>query len=107
MPLIKLGGGPTIGAIEGRIPLAHAFREAIAQIAAEAPIPLQIDAQLAPIGQAYSFSRARAAIPTASLGVPIRYLGSPNALLDLTDADRLLALLRALLINLKPAMFTL
>jgi len=103
MPTVRLGGGPVLSAMDFR---AVGDRRLTAHLhsAAEAEnIPLQVEALRNQPSQGAAISLSRSGVPTVSVGVPIRYLGSPNELVNLDDLSRLVQLLRASLSTLTPA----
>ncbi len=94
-PSIQLGGGPTLSLVDEWLVADPRLVAEVRAAAAAESIPLQLDAlnKRRATGTAIGF--ARAAVPSVEIGVPIRYRGSPNALLNLDDLDRLARLLRA------------
>lgn len=103
MPTVRLGGGPALSAMDFR---AVGDRRLTAHIRATADaekIPLQVEALLNRPSPGATMSLSRSGVPTATLGVPVRYVGSPNELLNLDDLDSLIRLLYASLTALTPA----
>ncbi len=101
-PLVRLGGGPVLSAIEGRIVADRRLVEFVRKTAESMGMTYQFEALLNLAGQGFAIGRTRAGVPFLTLGMPVRYIGSPNELIDLTDVDQLVMLLRAALTQLTP-----
>ncbi len=103
MPTVRLGGGPALSAMDFR---AIGDRRLTAHLRATATteaIPLQVEALLNRPSPGAAMSLSRSGVPTASFGVPVRYMGSPNELLNLDDLGNLIRLLHTSLAALTPA----
>lgn len=94
-PAIRLGGGPVISSRDARAVLDRRLIDHARKVASAAGINCQIDALVSRPAAASAISQSRIGVPTLNLGVPVRYLGSPNALLNLNDLDHLARLLYA------------
>jgi endoglucanase len=101
-PLIELGGGPVISIRDARAVLDRKLADHVRATADSTQIAYQFEALVNRPAQASAISQSRSGVPSLTLGVPVRYLGSPNALLNLTDLDQLALLLHATLSTLTP-----
>lgn len=94
-PTIRLGAGPVIGALDGRVIANRLLIKHIRKVADAMGISYQFHASNGaqqPEGGAINL--AQAGIPMLTIGVPIRYMGSPNTLLNLNDLQAMIDLLR-------------
>ena len=101
-PLIRLGGGPVLSALESDLVADRRLIAHVQKVAKAENIPIQFNALAQRSGANTAVGFARAGVPTLTLGVPVRYLGSPNALLQMSDLNQLLTLVRASLTALTP-----
>jgi len=106
-PVVRLGGGPTFSLVDGPfvadLPLVDHLRNS----AQAAGIPYQLETQNTQLTRRYaseavSVGWAQAAIPVASIAVPVRYMRSPNSLVSFDDLDNTVRLLRESLAALTP-----
>jgi len=101
-PSIQLGNGPVISIRDARAVLDRQLADHVRLTAENVQMAYQFEALVNQPAQASAISQSRSGVPSLTLGVPIRYLGSPNALLNLTDLDQLALLLHATLSTLTP-----
>ncbi len=102
-PIIRLGGGPVLSALDGRTVGNRRLLEHVRSVAKAKGIPIQLHASndiQQPEGS--RLKQIAAGIPTLMIGVPIRYMGSPNSLMNLTDLQSLIDLMRESLAALTP-----
>jgi len=99
---LRLGGGPIIMAADNRLIAERWLIDHLRSTAQTASIAYQFDARQERAAASAAIGFAREGVPSVAIGAPVRYLGSPNALLDLTDLHHLVALVRASLAALTP-----
>jgi endoglucanase len=96
----KLGAGPTISRGPNINPLV--FDRLIA-CAETAKIPYQIETEPVPTGtDARALQMARGGVATGLLGIPLRYMHTPNEVVDLEDVEKTVQLLVAFSLSLQP-----
>ncbi len=84
---IKLGGGPVLSIGSANHPVVN---ERLATVAGRAKIPLQRESNPRSTGtDADAIFRQRGGIPTASIGLPNRYMHSPVEVIDLGDLEKI------------------
>lgn len=84
---VKLGGGPVLSIGSANHPVVNQRLEAVAK---QAKIPLQRESNPRYTGtDADAIFRQRGGIPTASIGLPNRYMHSPVEVIDLRDLEHL------------------
>jgi endoglucanase len=98
--LIRLGGGPVLHLLDGLAVLDRLLLAHLRDTAAKLDIPIQQDV-LAGFSEASQTSGEYAAV-SGSVGIPVRYMTGPNALLDLHDLEQTEKLLRQALNTLTP-----
>ncbi len=101
-PLIRLGGGPVISLLDPTLITDRHLVDYVRSVAQAHNIPYQLSALNTERSESGTIGLTRAGVPTLTLAVPIRYMGSPNALLNLDDLQNLIALLRESLKALTP-----
>lgn len=83
--LMELGGGPAIGVGPN---MSHKLTERLIQIAKEENIPYQLEVMPGSSGtDAWPIQIARGGVCTGVLSVPLRYMHTPNEVIDLADVD--------------------
>jgi tetrahedral aminopeptidase len=101
---VAMGAGPAISPADpSRLVADRKLNAHIRRVAESAGAPLQLDAQYAGASEGMGISLH--GVPTSTLSIPVRYLRSPNALLNLDDLDNTLHLLRASLGQLSSEVF--
>lgn len=101
-PLITLGGGPTLGLADVWLMADRRAAQIVQDAAGRASVPLQIDSMPAMRTDGSTVSTAVEGVPTAILGIPVRYMEGPNALINLSDLDHTARLLQETLRTLTP-----
>jgi len=97
---VRLGKGPVISFGSSNHPLVVAR---LLEVAAREKIPVQREANPRRTGtDADAFFLQRGGIPTASLGLPNRYMHSPVEVIDLDDLEAMARLLAAFCRSVKP-----
>jgi endoglucanase len=97
---VRLGRGPVISHGSSNHPLVV---RRLLEVARKAKIPVQAEANPRRTGtDADAFFLQRGGIPTASIGLPNRYMHSPVEVIDLADLDALARLLAAFCRSVKP-----
>ena len=100
--VIRLGGGPAITIND---PTFMADRRLVAhlrEVAESDNVPYQIDARENGVIGGGLVSFARAGVPVGVIGLPVRYMSSPNGLLNLSDLENTIRLLHGALAALRP-----
>lgn len=83
--LMELGGGPAIGVGPN---MSRKSTERLIQIAKEENIPYQMEVMSGSSGtNAWPIQIARGGVATGVLSVPLRYMHTPNEVIDLADVD--------------------
>jgi endoglucanase len=97
----RLGGGPILYLADKLGAMDRKLINHLTLTAQQAGITcqLEVDKTLSDAGRV---GVEQVGVVTASISVPVRYLGSPNALLDLTDLENTERLLRQALLTLTP-----
>lgn len=100
--IIRLGGGPAItindpGFVADRRLVAH-----LRNAAASGGLPHQVDARGNGSTGGGWVALARAGVPVGVIGLPVRYMASPNGLLSLNDLENTIRLLHGALAALRP-----
>lgn len=97
---VPLGKGPTIGWGANLHPFLHdRFKELAGKLdlpAVDLPVPVYSGTD------AYAIQVARAGIPTALLGIPLRYMHTPVEVISIKDVQRVGRLLAAFISGLQP-----
>jgi endoglucanase len=101
-PIIRLGQGPALTVLDPGLIGDRRLVEHVRDVAQAQGIPCQIDAQNTTRSEGGAVSLSRAGVPTLVIAVPVRYLNSPNALLNLDDLENTVRLLRETLAALRP-----
>lgn len=84
---VRLGGGPVLSIGSANHPVVN---DRLAAVASRSSLPLQREANPRYTGtDADAIFRQRGGIPTASLGLPNRYMHSPVEVIDLQDLERM------------------
>ncbi len=97
---VRLGKGPVISFGSSNHPLVV---QRLLDVAAKEKIPVQAEANPRRTGtDADAFFIQRGGIPTASLGLPNRYMHSPVEVIDLGDLENMAKLLAAFCRSVKP-----
>lgn len=97
---VRLGSGPVISFGSSNHPLVV---QRLLDVAAAENIPVQREANPRRTGtDADAFFLQRGGIPTASLGLPNRYMHSPVEVIDLADLEAMARLLAAFCRSVKP-----
>lgn len=97
---VRLGRGPVISHGSSNHPLVV---QRLLEVAAKSKIPVQAEANPRRTGtDADAFFLQRGGIPTASLGLPNRYMHSPVEVIDLADLEAMARLLAAFCRSVKP-----
>ncbi len=97
---VRLGKGPVISFGSSNHPLVV---RRLLDVAAKGNIPVQAEANPRRTGtDADAFFLQRGGIPTASIGLPNRYMHSPVEVIDLDDLDALARLLAAFCRSVRP-----
>lgn len=97
---IKLGGGPVISFGSANHPVVC---ERLLHVAKSKKIPVQLEANPRYTGtDADAIFLQRGGVPTATIGLPNRYMHSPNEVIDLADLEALAKLLAAFCESLTP-----
>ncbi|MEY3480246.1 MAG: hypothetical protein RIQ71_1021 [Verrucomicrobiota bacterium] len=97
---IRLGRGPVISHGSSNHPVVV---ERLVAVAQKEKIPVQLEANPRRTGtDADAFFKQRGGIPTASIGLPNRYMHSPVEVIDLRDLEALAKLLAAFCRSVKP-----
>ncbi|MBJ7327048.1 MAG: M42 family metallopeptidase [Chthoniobacterales bacterium] len=97
---VRLGKGPVISLGSSNHPLVV---QRLIEVAAKENIPVQREANPRRTGtDADAFFLQRGGIPTASLGLPNRYMHSPVEVIDLEDLAAMAGLLAAFCRSVKP-----
>jgi endoglucanase len=99
--VIRLGGGPVLALTDRLAVMDRPLFAHLTRTAHVAGLPFQMDAN-ATVTEAGRIAITQPGAVTASLGIPVRYLGSPSALLDLADLDTAERLLWQALLTLTP-----
>lgn len=82
---MELGGGPAIGVGPN---MSRKFTDRLIQIAKEENIPYQMEVMSGSSGtNAWPIQIARGGVATGVLSVPLRYMHTPNEVIDLADVD--------------------
>lgn len=102
-PTVRLGAGPVILSVDPGLIARRKLLDVVLGVASEKGIPRQIEAPALERNDGGAIGLSRAGVATLVIAVPVRYLGSPNALLDLTDLENTVRLLRETLNALTPA----
>lgn len=97
--LQKLGGGPIIG----RGPNINPFVfDRLVECAKQEGIPYQVEAEPRPTGtDARAIQMAQKGVAAAVISIPLRYMHTPNEIVDLQDVERAVQLLVAFARSLK------
>ncbi|GHV06907.1 endoglucanase [Clostridia bacterium] len=97
---VKAGKGPSV--IVG--PICDTFMsKTLIKLAKERKIPYQIEVEgRLTSTDADDYQKSRCGVPTASIGVPLKYMHSPNEVLRRDDFENSARLLAAFLENFKP-----
>jgi endoglucanase len=97
---VRLGGGPVISFGSSNHPLVV---QRLLEVAEAEEIPVQREANPRRTGtDADAFFLQRGGIPTASLGLPNRYMHSPVEVIDLADLEAMARLLAAFCRSVAP-----
>ncbi|MBX3065522.1 MAG: hypothetical protein U0528_19120 [Anaerolineae bacterium] len=99
--LIRLGGGPVIHLSDSSTVLDRQLIGHLRSTAASAGIPVQMDV-FSGLSEAGQMTSLYAGV-SGSVGIPVRYMSSPHALLNLNDLNAAEKLLREALTTLTPA----
>lgn len=100
--VIRLGGGPAINVLDAALIGDRRLVGHLRGTAETAGLSHQIDARGVGSYGGGAVSLARAGIPAAVIGLPVRYMASPNGLVNLSDVENTILLLRGALAGLKP-----
>jgi endoglucanase len=100
---VKLGKGAVLRLSEPGYAASRELTRHIREVAAAHNIPLQVHAQSHDKSETLGYGTSYAGTHAATLAVPIRYLETPNSLLNLNDLDALINLTRSALQTLSPA----
>lgn len=101
-PVIRMGGGPALTLLDPGLIASPALVAHLRKSAETAGIPVQIEAGSAARSEGGLLSLSGAGVPVAVVGVPVRYLRSPYNLLDLSDLENTVRLLRGALAAFGP-----
>jgi putative aminopeptidase FrvX len=101
-PVVRLGAGPALTVIDPSLIADRRLTAHLQATARQHSIPCQVDAQNTARSEGGPLSLAREGIPTAVIAYPVRYLRSPNGLLNLNDLEDTVRLLRESLSALAP-----
>lgn len=83
--LMELGGGPAIGVGPN---MSHEFTRQLTQIAQDENIPYQLEVMSGSSGtNAWPIQIAQGGVCTGVLSLPLRYMHTPNEVIDLADVD--------------------
>lgn len=83
--LMELGGGPAIGVGPN---MTHHITQKLIQLAQDENIPYQMEVMSGSSGtNAWPIQIARGGVATGVLSVPLRYMHTPNEVIDLADVD--------------------
>lgn len=83
--LMELGGGPAIGVGPN---MTHHITQKLIQLAQDENIPYQMEVMSGSSGtNAWPIQIARGGVCTGVLSVPLRYMHTPNEVIDLADVD--------------------
>jgi len=97
---IQLGGGPVISFGSSNHPVVC---ERLLHVAKTKKIPVQLEANPRRTGtDADAIFLQRGGVPTASIGLPNRYMHSPNEVVDFADLEAMARLLAAFCESLTP-----
>jgi len=99
---VKMGNGAVLRMNDQGFTSSRVITKHLRKTAAEQNIPLQVHAQSYDRSDTASFGNSFFGIDAVMLGVPIRYMETPNSLMNLNDLDALTALTRAGLQTLSP-----
>lgn len=99
--LIRLGGGPVIHLSDSSAVLDRHLIEHLRAAGTAQQLPLQLDVHSG-LSEAAQLTSLYAGV-SASVGIPVRYITSPHALLNLNDLNATENLLREALTTLTPA----
>ncbi|NYZ75071.1 M42 family metallopeptidase [Candidatus Micrarchaeota archaeon] len=97
---VKLGAGPALGVIEGGgrgLIMSNKLIQWAEKTAAAKKIPMQFEVSDRGRSDASSMQYSRAGVLAASIGIPSRYIHSPNEMVDLKDVENSTLLVEALL----------
>lgn len=96
--LMELGGGPAIGVGPN---MTHKITETLIQIAKKESIPYQIEVMAGNSGtNAWPIQIAQGGVATGVLSVPLRYMHTPNEVIDGKDVDATTRLVTAFVRNI-------
>lgn len=91
--LMELGGGPAIGVGPN---MSRKLTERLIQIAEEENIPYQLEVMSGSSGtNAWPIQIARGGVCTGVLSLPLRYMHTPNEVIDMADVDATVRLVTA------------
>ena len=91
--LMELGGGPAIGVGPN---MSRKLTERLIQIAKEENIPYQLEVMSGSSGtNAWPIQIARGGVCTGVLSLPLRYMHTPNEVIDMADVDAMVRLVTA------------
>lgn len=103
-PATRQGAGPVLTVMDSRTIVDPRLLNWLRNTADEAGIPYQLKSQSGGGNDAGAIHVSGAGVPTAAISMPARYVHGPAALLRVSDYDRSLALLRAALRSVSPAL---
>ena len=93
-PSTKLGGGPAITIMDNSFIADPRLVEHFLTTAAKAGIPHQVKQPTIGGTDAGAIQRVRQGVPAITIAVPARYIHSPAAIMNASDFDRTMALVR-------------
>lgn len=101
-PLIAMGDGPTLGLADVWLIADRRAAQIVQDVAVRASVPLQIDSAPPLRTEGSAVASVVEGVPTAIVGIPVRYMEGPNALINLDDLEHTARLLNETLRTLTP-----
>lgn len=101
-PVVRMGGGPAITVADSSFVADRRLLGLLLETARAQGIPHQTEAQSNAYTSGGTIFMARAGTPVAGVSVPVRYMGSPNELINISDLENTVRLMRAALSALSP-----
>ncbi len=105
-PATRQGAGPVLTVMDSRTIVDPRLLNWLRATALAAGIPYQLKSMSGGGNDAGAIHIAGSGVPTAAISMPARYVHGPAALLRVSDYDHTLALLRAALHSVSPALLT-
>ena len=103
-PATRQGAGPVLTVMDSRTITNPRLLAWLRTTAAAENIPVQLKSASGGGNDAGAIHIAGSGVPTAAISMPARYIHGPAALLRVSDYDHTLALLRAALHSVSPAL---